>query len=89
MDWLARHAPQRRAVALLEDEHDDPERRGEREQVQQHGLERQDERAERPGEQDQGQQHDQGDGVGEAAGQRVQEVTVGRGDAGESAVRSP
>ena len=47
------------AVALLEDEDDDPEGGGERDEVEQHGLDREHDRAERAGEQDQRQDQDE------------------------------
>ena len=72
-------------MSLLEDEDDDPERRGEREDVEHHGLDREHDRAERPGEQDQRQEQDEREHVGEAAEQGVQEVAVDRGDAGQRA----
>ena len=74
------------AVALLEDEDDDPEGGGEREQVQQHCLDREHDRAERARQQDQRQQQHERQHVGEAAEQGVQEVAVDRGDAGQRAV---
>ena len=73
-------------MSLLEDEDDDPEGGGERDQVQHHGLDCEHDRAERPREQDQRQDQDEGEHVGEAAEQGVQEVAVDRGDAGQRAV---
>ena len=75
-------------MALLEDEHDDPEGCGQRDQVQQHRLDREHDRAERAGEQDQRQEQDEREHVREAAEQRVHEVAVDRGDAGQRAVRA-
>ena len=75
------------AVPLLEDEDDDPERRGEREEVEHHAL------IASTGERNArvagsasgaGQPED----VREAAEQRMQEVAVDRREAGERAVRA-
>ena len=72
---------------MLEDEDDDPERAGERDEVQHDRLDREHDRAERPREQDHRQEQDEPEHVREAAEQRVQEVAVDRGQSGHRAVR--
>ena len=66
-----------------------PNAAAERDEVQDHGLDRQHDRAERPGEQDQRQDHDEREHVREAAEEGVHEVAVDRGDAGERFRSSP
>ena len=70
------------AVALLEDEDDDPVRGAERDQVQDHRLQRQDHRPERAHEQDEGQQEDEEQDVRELA---VDRVRRSRGSSGRRA----
>ena len=71
------HVPDRhRAVALLEDEDDDPVGRPERDEVQDHGLQRQDQRPERPREQDVGEQDHEAEHVGEVRVDGLDEVAI-------------
>ena len=63
-------------MTLLEDEHDDPERGRERDQVEDRGLDRQHDRPERTGEQDQREDHDEREHVREVPVDRVDEVAV-------------
>ena len=64
---------------MLPDEDHQPPRGADRQQVQQDGLERQDQRAERPRQQQEGQHADQGDDEREVAVDRVEEVGALRG----------
>ena len=71
------HAPDGvRAVPLLEDEHDDPVRGHQGDEVQDDRLDRQQDRAERTGEQDECQQHDEPEHVREVRVDRRYEVAV-------------
>ena len=77
------------AVALLEDEDDDPVGREQRDQVQDHRLQRQHDRAERAREQDERQQDDEAEHVGEVRVDGGDEVAVLARDAAERARRCP
>ena len=78
--------PERGAVAVLKDDDDESERRGEREEVEDHGLEREHDRAERACEQDQREDEHEREKVREVAVDGVDEVSVDRRDAAECAV---
>ena len=75
-------------MSLLEDEDDDPERGRERQQVQHHRLDRQQDRAERTCEQDQRQDHHECEHVREVPVERVHEVAVDCRNPRERAVRA-
>ena len=75
-----------RAVALLEDEDDDPVRRAERDEVQHDRLQRQQQRAEGAREQEIGEQDHEAEHVREVAVDRVHEVAILRRDAAERRV---
>ena len=72
-----------RAMAVLEDEHDDPVCRAQRDQVQQHGLQRQQDRAECASQQDVREDQDEEQDVRELAVDGVHEVPVLRSNSAE------
>jgi hypothetical protein len=72
-----------RAVALLKDEDDHAVRCDERDQVQDHRLEREHERAERAREEEEREEYDERDDVRERRVDRVGEVAILRRDAAE------
>ena len=72
-----------RAVALLPEEHHQPEDGRQRHQVEDHGLEWEQQRAERAHQQDVGQHRDDQQHQGEVAVDRVQEVDLRVAEAGD------
>ena len=84
-----RDVPERRAVALLEDEDDDPVRRAERDEVEDRGLDRQHDRAERARQEDERQEENEREDVDEVPVDGVDEVAVDGRQAAERRARFP